>query len=175
MIVLKTSVTSAFGCFEKALQQLNMQHLVPMQCFYCLGVYGHVFLLVIKTSSCLVHLKIRAQSKKKIWWFTQHLKSTLSDDCNIVPASSATVPKFVLPGNDLNFILSQLSIADIDKNDEVAVLEEPAKNTLDSVLDNVRKEFLKKHRKILGTSEEHQRFLKVPKEQYHLIQNSWFM
>lgn len=151
-----------------------MQHLSAMQCFYCLGVYGHVFVLILENNPHRLQLKIRAQSERKIQWFIHHLKLALSEDCTFATTTTINDSSgHTLPVGHLSSVLSLLSITEIDDDDDEPMVIEETATTLDSVLDNIRKEFVRKQGKIFGMNKARSSNLKLSLEQYQQIQNSW--
>ncbi|KAI9553332.1 hypothetical protein GHT06_021230 [Daphnia sinensis] len=174
--VVSTIVSPAFRSFRKVTQQLSMDYWASMQCFYSLGeVYGHVCILVLENNANSVKIKIRAQSERRLQWFTRHFKSALSDDCSfsqVTVGDQVAEQKFPAM-NNLNFAVAMLSNAEIASEDNVGPLEETAP-PFDVAFEEIRKEFLKKQGKFLGMSKQRSGNIKISTEHYRQLQRCWF-
>jgi hypothetical protein len=175
--IVSTIFSSAIRSFKKAAQQLDMHYLTPMQCFYGHGVYGHVCILILDNMTPnRMHVKIRAMTETKMNWFFRHFKSALSDDCMFTQTTAVTkVDERNFPGmNHLNSAIALLSNAEVVNEDELMVVEETA-GPVDSPIEKIRKEFLKKQGKFLGISQERSGNIKIAIEHYRQFQHSWFV
>ena len=173
MALISTTTSSAIRSFNKAAEQMGMQYLKPMQCFYSLGVCGHVIVWITDNNPNEVRIKIRAQSERKLNWFKNQMKSVLSDYCKFVPITLVdTVAN--IPACHLNSVLSLLSNAEVIKDDEACMIEETAA-PLDSALGNIRKEFLRKQGKVLGMTKGRPGSFKIPIDQYREWQDKYYV
>ena len=173
MALISTATSSAIRSFNKAAEQMGLQYLKPMQCFYSLGVCGHVIVWITDNNPNEVRIKIRAQSERKLSWFKNQMKSVLSDYCKFVPITlDDTVAN--IPASHLNSVLSLLSNAEVIKDDEASMIEETAA-PLDSALDNIRKEFLRKQGKVLGMTKGRSGSFKIPIDQYREWQDKYYV
>ncbi len=174
-LCLSTTVSSAFRSFKKAAKQMEMQHLTPMQCFYSLGFCGHIFVLVLENSPNQVQIQIRAQCERKLQWFIHQLKSVLSDDCVFAHVTeNANRTEQTFSTSPLHTAISLLSNAEVSEDDEPVMIEETVA-PLDSALDTIRKEFLRKQGKILGMARGQPGCLKIPIEHYRKWQDNFFV
>lgn len=173
--VVSTIVTSAFRSFKKATKKLGMDYWTFMQCFYSLGVYGHVCILMLENNTNSVKIKIRAQSERRLQWFIRNFQSALSDDCSFAQVTvGAQVAEQKFPAmNNLNFAVAMLSNAEVDSEDNVVLLEETAP-PVDAAFEEIRREFLKKQGKLLGMSKERSGNIKISTEHYRQLQRCWF-
>lgn len=173
--VVSTIVTSAFRSFKKSTKKLGMDYWTFMQCFYSLGVYGHVCILMLENNTNSVKIKIRAQSERRLQWFIRNFQSALSDDCSFAQVTvGAQVAEQKFPAmNNLNFAVAMLSNAEVDSEDNVVLLEETAP-PVDAAFEEIRKKFLKKQGKLLGMSKERSGNIKISTEHYRQLQRCWF-
>ena len=175
--VLTTIFSSAFRSFKKVAQHLNMQYLSHMHCFYSNGVYGHVCILIVDDiSPHRVRMKIRALSERKMHWFIRLFKSALSDDCVFTQktASAKVFQRSFLDTDHLNSALALLSTAEVTNEDEIMMTEEIA-GPVDSAIERIRKEFLKKQGQFLGIRKGSSGSIKIAIENYRHFQHSWFV
>jgi hypothetical protein len=109
-------------------------------------------------------------------WFIRHFKSALSDDCVFTQTTAGVkvVDRSFLGMNHLNSAIALLSNAEVMNEDEVMPMEETA-GPVDSAVEKIRKEFLKKQGKFLGISKERSGSIKLAIQHYKHFQHSWFV
>jgi len=149
-----------------------------MQCFYSHGVYGHVCILMLdNVSPNRANMKILALSETKVNWFIRQLKSALSDDCvfTLTTANAKVTERNFLGMSHLNSALALLSNAEVGNEDELMVIEEETAGPVDSPIERIRREFLKKQGKFLGISKERRGSIKIAIEHYRQFQHSRFV
>ena len=174
--VLSTTFTTASDVFIRASKQLELEFLAPMQCYYGLGLYGHVVVIVQEdTLNCLL-IQVKAQCEKRMNWFIRSLQSALSDD-GVFSLSSKAIKK--VGYSSAQKLTSALALLSNVETQPLSVDDEPlevlAGSPIDSPLENFRREFLKKQSKIIDSNKGRRRSLDISYKEYETWQANCFL
>lgn len=173
IVDLSSSLTTTSDSFGRVCQQLNIIKIIPMQCYYGYGFYGHVIITIQKETTNTLQIKIRAESTLHVKWVIRSLKSVMGDMTKLCPVETLSILEPFPFQRNINSVLNLLSKT--ERDDELTVIEENATENVavpDSSIDLIRKEFSTKRLK-LHTIDQQGHF-NIPYADYHQWQKMCF-
>jgi len=173
IVDLSSSLTTTSDSFGRVCQQLNIIKIIPMQCYYGYGFYGHVIITIQKETTNTLQIKIRAESTLHVKWVIRSLKSVMGDMTKLCPVETLSILEPFPFQRNINSVLNLLSKT--ERDDELTVIEENATENVavpDSSIDLIRKEFSTRRLK-LHTIDQQGHF-NIPYADYHQWQKMCF-
>ena len=148
-IVLSSNLPIASMTWTKAFQQLGINHIAPLQCYYGKGIYHHVIMAILSETLNQLEIGIHTKSTLDMKWIIHSLRTALGDGVTVTPSSSKNVKEYPFQ-SQIASVIKLLDGADFEEG--AAVNSNDNDPVVSSNIDKIRKEFAMKQLKLLSSN-----------------------